>query len=182
MLFLRGCSTGGIPRSWIWCNIGPLNGLLYHCCRVFVKCVKKKEATHLFLLALNMSSCFCHDYNSNGRTRLGKAAAWWQGDVLFTNLERARKMDSSHLASLQQQQQQQQHSSTVQMTVRMTAFPKKNGSIHKCWVRKRVSELSRAYRLYFSPFIYRLCGLGTVSVITARFSNSALWWVHQPLI
>lgn len=44
------------------------------------------------------------------------------------------------------------------------------------------SECSLAYRLYFSTFIYRRCGFGIVSVITARFSNSAMWrGVHQPL-
>lgn len=45
------------------------------------------------------------------------------------------------------------------------------------------SECSQAYTLYFSTCIYRHCGFGIVSVITARFSNSAMWrGVHQPLI
>lgn len=45
------------------------------------------------------------------------------------------------------------------------------------------SECSQIYRLYFSTCIYRCRGFGTVSVITARFSNSAMWrGAHQPLI
>ena len=53
--------------------------------------------------------------------------------------------------------------------------------------KKRVvgprSECRQVYRLCFSMFIYRHWGFGTVSVITARFSNSAMWWrVYQPLI
>lgn len=44
-------------------------------------------------------------------------------------------------------------------------------------------ECSQAYRLYFSTCIYRRRGFGIVSVITARFSNSAMWrGAHQPLI
>lgn len=45
------------------------------------------------------------------------------------------------------------------------------------------SESRQAYRLYFSTFIYRHCGFGIISVISAKLSNSAVWpGLLQPLI
>lgn len=45
------------------------------------------------------------------------------------------------------------------------------------------SESKQAYRFYFSTFIYRHCGFGIISVITAKLSNSAVWpGLLQPFI